>query len=388
MRIILIGNYPPDRQESMERFAIMLLEGFLQAGIATDVWRPLVFFGRGVRSTTTGLGKWLGYLDKWILFPLILRWRLMFIKDKELRFHICDHSNAPYLAHLPAKRTAITCHDVLAIRGAMGHADVYCPASSMGKVLQKWILYHLQKAEKLAAVSAATLAQLETLAHPTRQHSNWQVIYNAFNADFSPLPHEEARTLLDQLGLDPDMPYLLHVGSALPRKNRKLLFHMLKALGDGWQGKVCFAGIAIDQDLRMHMQELGLSDRVVSITKPDHFTLRALYSSCAAFVFPSYSEGFGWPLIEAQASGVPVIASNVAPLPEISGGAALHADPDDAESFAQAFLSLQKDSAKKEQLITAGKDNSKRFEIASMIEAYLRLHAITAKKSAYVIESA
>src|ERR1700738_951837 len=145
LRIILIGNYPPDRQESMERFAQMLGAGFGKAGRSIEIWRPEVFFGAFAKSTTSGLGKWLGYIDKWILFPLILRWRLSNKTNRNgaCRFHICDHSNSPYLKCLPPARTVITCHDVLAIRGALGFEDAYVKASLPGRFLQSWILKNL-----------------------------------------------------------------------------------------------------------------------------------------------------------------------------------------------------------------------------------------------------
>jgi len=382
MKIILIGNYRPDRQESMERFARMLCQGFLKEGVEAEIWQPWVVFGKFARTTTSGLGKWLGYLDKWALFPLVLRWKLLSYKSlhhKDARFHICDHSNAPYLAYLPKERTAITCHDVLAIRGAIGYKDAYCPASPMGKVLQQWILRNLKLANKLAAVSAQTLQQLRDLtADKVAPDKDWQVIYNAFNADFKPVLAREAIPLLQKAGLDLDRPYLLHVGSALPRKNRKLLVDMLHLIRDEWPGVVCFAGQPLDEALLTHIRKLQLEARVQSVVKPDHQTLLALYSSCEVFIFPSFSEGFGWPLIEAQACGAPVIASAIAPLPEVTGGVALHADPYDAKTFAEAFFRLQ-DTIFKNQLIQKAYKNCERFLPERMIAAYGDLHTLPMK---------
>src|SRR5687767_14147825 len=95
-KIILIGNYPPDKQESMERFAQMLIQGFNNKGFETELWRPKVFFGSYVKSTKEGFGKWVGYFDKWILFPLILLWRVNTQRSRyaNVIFHICDHSNS------------------------------------------------------------------------------------------------------------------------------------------------------------------------------------------------------------------------------------------------------------------------------------------------------
>ncbi len=80
-------------------------------------------------------------------------------------------------------------------------------------------------------------------------------------------------------------------------------------------------------------------------------------------------------MIEAQACGTPVIASNLEPLPEVSGGAALLADPHDARSFAVALLQLN-DAAVRESLIVQGFKNATRFGLAPMIDGYLALHGL------------
>jgi glycosyltransferase involved in cell wall biosynthesis len=375
MRIILIGNYPPDGQESMERYASMLNLGFQNAGIQSEIWRPTVFFGT-VFKTTRGLGKWIGYIDKWILFPIILWWRLRKkFNNSSVRFHICDHSNAPYLKYLPVDRTIITCHDALAIRGAFGYDDAYCPATPAGKILQKWILQGLLKAGTLVASAQLTLDQLDELSNgKSINKKNWHVIPLAFNDNFTRMEKQQINRLLTQAGIIPAVPFLLHVGSALPRKNRKMLIDMVAIMGDNWDGKIYFAGEAADDELMRRALSKGLQDRVVSLVKPNHETLVALYSACEAFVFPSFSEGFGWPIMEAQACGAPVIASSLAPLPEVSGGAALHAHPTKPEEFAAAFLSLKKDEKLRNQVIQKGLENITRFKPDRIINSYLALH--------------
>jgi glycosyltransferase involved in cell wall biosynthesis len=377
MKFILIGNYRPDKQESMERFAQMMATGLREAGHEAIIWRPRVLFARWSVSTTVGLGKWLGYVDKWIVFPWLLRWRLVTLQTdsaaQPVNFHICDHSNSAYLRPLPAARTAITCHDVLAIRGALGYADAHCPASGPGKLMQGWILRNLRQAKRLAAVSHLTLNQLRELSPVAVADQNWCVIHNAFNADFSPLPLDRRQQLLSAIGLPDGVPFLLHVGSGLPRKNRSLLLHMAHALGVDWPGLICFAGEELDESLKTEAEALGLGGRVRSVVKPDHPTLVALYSASTCFVFPSYSEGFGWPVIEAQACGTPVIASDVAPMPEVSGGAAIHANPHEPNAWATALRTLQ-DPTVRAQVVEAGYLNSKNFAPARMIEAYVALH--------------
>lgn len=370
MRLILVGNYPPDRQQSMERFSKMLEAGFIEAGHEVNVWKPCAVFGKLAATTVSGVGKWLGYLDKWVIFPIALRVRSS--SGEGTYYHICDHSNAPYLAHLPAGRSSITCHDVLAIRGALGHVDAFCPASRFGRIFQKWILRGLAGAPRLAAVSGLTMRQLKELLPGGGGTGEWRVIHNAFNGDFFPMHKKEAKPLLEKSGVDVAVGFILHVGSDLARKNRRMLLGMASLLVGKWDGKICFAGHGMDVELRKEAERLGLVDRVVEVQGPDHDTLVALYSSCEAFVFPSYSEGFGWPLIEAQACGAPVIASNVEPMPEVSGGAAIHANPDDVCAFAEALLSLREDGIR-EKTIAGGLKNSERFTRENMVRDYYEL---------------
>ncbi|WP_276373432.1 glycosyltransferase [Chryseolinea sp. H1M3-3] len=382
MRIILIGNYSHDKQESMQRFAEMLNRGILNAGYKAEIWKPDIIVGALTDKTTGGIAKWLGYIDKYIIFPLVLMWRL---RDKKLkkastRFHVCDHSNSPYLKFLPKDRTGITCHDVLAIRGAMGYQDAYCEASITGKILQRWILRNLTKSRLLAAASRLTLSQLENLSSHQDAKKDWRVIHLGFNAKFAPLEIEQRLPLLVKANVKTDVPFILHVGSDQPRKNRKMLMDMVAELGTQWTGNIYYAGQGIGDDIRSHAKALGLGERVFSVVNPDHQTLLALYSACEAFVFPSFSEGFGWPLIEAQACGAPVIASMIEPMPEVSNGTALHADPTKPKEFAAAFLKL-KDQNFRANVIRNGFANASEYSVDRMINSYLALHGLMPNNS-------
>jgi glycosyltransferase involved in cell wall biosynthesis len=375
-RFILIGNYPPDGQESMRRFAELLAEGLTARNIAVEVIAPRrILVPRGA-NTTNGLWKWIAYLDKWVVFPFSLRKTVNKQRRQfgdQVRYHICDHSNAPYLAHLPAKQTGITCHDVLAIRSALGYPAAYCEVSRTGILLQRWIWRHLRQAPRIGCVSHLTLQHLCEVAGKQEPQAGWTAVHNAFNANFARIDETTANAILAKQGIALPRPFLLHVGSNLPRKNRRMLLSMIGSGNQPWPGHVCFAGAALNAQLVAEAKKLGVLDRIHSVTRPDHTTLCALYGLAQAFVFPSFSEGFGWPLIEAQACGAPVIASNYEPLPEVSGGAALHADPHNVDAFVAALRQLN-DFALRNSLIEAGLKNASRFDVNAMISKYLALH--------------
>lgn len=355
----------------MAKFADLLHSGIHQQRESVSIWVPPTVFGKLAQSTNSGLGKWLGYIDKWLIsLPLLF---VLSTFKRNTYFHIADHSNSPYISVLPKNRTSITCHDVLAIRGALGYEDAHCQASRAGRILQQWILKNLLRAKKLATVSELTMQQLKELGESADAESDWRVIHNAFNANFYPMDLTRSNELLQRSGIKTDQKFILHIGSNLPRKNRKMLLEMVAKLGNTWEGEICFAGQPMDESLRQRAAEFGIaSDRILEVPSPDHETLVALYTRCHAMIFPSYSEGFGWPVIEAQACGAPVIASDVQPMPEVSGGAALHVAPDDADGFAEALSQLDCEE-KRAELREAGLQNTQRFGVGKMIDAYINL---------------
>lgn len=370
--IVLIGNYPADRQESMIRFADMLCKEFDHKGFKVQIWQPLVVLGR-FAGNNAFLNKWLGYFDKWIIFPTLIKYRLLKFKEEKskLRFHVCDHSNSPYLAHLPLNQSSITCHDVIAIKAGLGYSGTNQTTSRFGKILQKWILKNLINAQNLATVSEFTMGELKEIIQGVNiEGKNWRVILNPFNANFYPMSLQEQIQIREELNIGGQGKYILHVGSKLPRKNRPMLLKMVDVLKEGYDGYICYAGEVEDDELNKEVEKLGFADRVIFVLKPSHDMLRKLYASCYAFIFPSFNEGFGWPLIEAQACGVPVIASNVMPMPEVGGMGALYADPFSPADFASSFRKLY-DKDLRNELIEAGYNNCKRFKTEKIIDEYI-----------------
>jgi glycosyltransferase involved in cell wall biosynthesis len=373
-KIVLIGNYRPDKQYSMQIFQELIEEGYAASKLSVSVIRPSEFLGI-LSCNSPNLIKWFGYVDKFLLFPL----RLLVIRLessillKRVNYHICDHSNAFYLYFLPSYKTIISCHDVLAIRAGLGYTDSYCSTTKSGKILQRIILNALSGAKKLAAVSEFTLNQLVEIDTQSQLKKKWVTIHNALSEKFMPLPEDQIEEVLKKYQCLKGKAILLHVGSGLERKNRKLLIKMIYELQEDWDGILVLAGAPLNEELLNLIDRLEVRERIVEIHRPTNTEIIALYSSCEAMIFPSYSEGFGWPIIEAQACGAPVITSNKAPMmSEVGGKAALYANPDDAKSFANQFRKLNNQDFRNE-VIRLGYENSKRFDFKNTMHQYVQL---------------
>jgi glycosyltransferase involved in cell wall biosynthesis len=366
MRVLLVANYEPDGSESMLRYAVWLERTLKARGHFVTLARPRPFFSRVARNTAAR--KYLGYLDKFLLFPPHLR-RLAGTHDL---VHVVDHSNSMYLRTVRRKPSLITCHDVLAIRAARGEFPE-SPTGWTGRLLQRWILSGLVGARNVLCVSVKTFDDLRALTVDTdevgRAGVQVRVVYNALNWSFRPgaeLPTE----LTTRLGLKPGEPYLLHLGGNDWYKNRAgalRIFARMARTKEFSNAKLVLAGKPCSPALRDLIREEQLGARAIEagvVTNPE---LQALYGNALALLFPSLEEGFGWPILEAQACGCRVITTCRPPMSEVAGEGAILIDPADAEAAAATIALGLKD---REKLLADGFRNLERFDQEAIADQY------------------
>lgn len=372
MKILLVANYKTDRQESMLRFADALGDGLRAEGQQVEIARPAPFFGR-LKSGATGLGKWLGYLDKFLLFPPRLR---AAARSADV-VHIVDHSNAMYRPQIANRPHLITCHDMLAIRSAQGEFSENRTGFT-GCLLQRWILQQLKKARRLACISKATCRDVLRLTG--LPEGRVETIPMGLNHAYA--PNEEVATAAEArrngLAFDPQVfakhalparPYVLHVGGTQWYKNRRGVVAIHAAL------------VEFDPANALRLVVVGPRDpwggeHVEYRHGVSHEGLAALYSGAEALLFPSLEEGFGWPILEAQVCGCPVITTGKAPMTEVGGNAALYlADPHDAKAGARKLAEfLQSPADHRRSLVEGGFANAAQFTTKRMIQEYLALY--------------
>ena len=185
-------------------------------------------------------------------------------------------------------------------------------------------------------------------------------VYLAADPRFSPQPAERVAVLADRYGLP--QSYVLFVGTFEPRKNVAGLLSAYAQLSPSAPPLVLAGNTGwLFDDAHRRVQDLGLSGRVKFLADLPGEELPALYSGAAAFCLPSYYEGFGLPLLEALACGVPAVVADRASLPEIAGGAAALCNPDDPASIAQALEKVLGDTDYRRSLVHRGHDRVKQF---------------------------
>ena len=161
-------------------------------------------------------------------------------------------------------------------------------------------------------------------------------------------------------------PYLLYVGRNEPHKNIKAVILAYAKLPEYLQEKynLVLAGKEdekYNQSIREMIARYQLEDKVIFTGYVEESELPYIYSGAAVFVFPSFYEGFGLPILEAMACGVPVVASNASSLPEVGGEAALYSNPTDVLKISANIESLLEDTLLREEMIRRGLMQIKNF---------------------------
>lgn len=175
-----------------------------------------------------------------------------------------------------------------------------------------------------------------------------------------------------------DKPFIFNVGSIEPRKNisglmeaysilenkYKKSFDLVIAGGKGW----------LNSGIYKKKEELNLAGNVKFIGYVDDDDLPYLYNSAELFVYPSFYEGFGLPILEAMACGCPVITSNSASMPEVSGDAAILIDPEKTDMLETAIESVLKNRGKHKSMKEKGLKQAEKFSWTKCAQETLRVY--------------
>lgn len=215
-----------------------------------------------------------------------------------------------------------------------------------------------RRAAALIAGSEFIAQEITTLLGVPRERIH--VIYHGIDPSFHPLPAAEVAAFKQQTGL-PER-FILYLGTLEPRKNLRRLVrafarlplrdvHLILAGGKGWFYEEVFAEV----------ERLGIQDRVhfPGYVAPE--TLNLWYNAAEASAYLSLYEGFGFPVLEALACGVPTLTSATASLKEAAGDGALLAPPEDEAAIADGLLRLLSDADLRADLRQRGLRHAQQF---------------------------
>jgi glycosyltransferase involved in cell wall biosynthesis len=217
-----------------------------------------------------------------------------------------------------------------------------------------------QRADRVIAVSRHTAEDIVEFFKIDPQKI--RVIYHGIDEVFHHGVSEDSVSMVKQKFHIQTPSYLLFVGTLEPRKNLPTLIRSFQSLPNLHSefSLVLAGGFGWRYDEVVELSR-GLENRVILTGYITPEELISLYSGASLFIYPSFYEGFGMPLLEAMAMGVPIVASKTSSIPEVVGNAAFLFDPLSAEDLATAISRMIEDSSLSDSLRVKGKQRVKMF---------------------------
>ncbi len=218
-----------------------------------------------------------------------------------------------------------------------------------------WLDWPVSRVAAVTTVSGQIKGEIVqfTGCSPDKVH----VIHNAASPAFSPSP----------LAFESERPRILHVGTA-PNKNLPRLIAAIV----GWPCVLVIVGRLSSADLVLLRDSRIDFENYVDLTTSG---LVAQYHASDVVAFASLYEGFGVPILEAQAVGRPLLTSDRSPMNEVAGAGACLVDPSDVPAIRDALQRIASDGEYRQRLVAAGFENVKRFSPKEIAEQYYQLYA-------------
>ena len=267
-------------------------------------------------------------------------------------FHSPDFVLPPTSGNIP---TLLTVHDLSFLHYPETFPD------ALVDYLNRIVPWSVNRSTHILADSIATREDLLSLWQVPAEKVT--VLYSGVSERFRPLEDSRKITAVRQkYGLD-ERPYVLAVGTVQPRKNYQMLIRAFRPVAMHLPHDLAFAGGKgwLDVGMKSEVERQGLNERVRFTGFVADEDLPALYCGASMLAFPSLYEGFGLPVLEAMACGLPCIISDASSLPEVGGDAAIQIPPTNETMWAEAMLGLLTDEEKQAKMIEAGFSQARSF---------------------------
>jgi len=264
------------------------------------------------------------------LYPLDVRGRAADL------FHVLDHGYGHLVRALDPDRTIVTCHDLMPLLSADRRIPIRVPANVVRTFRLR--IREMGRAWRIITDSEATRDTL--LEYTDIQASRIKVVLCGVNRIFQPREPDEVETTRLRLGVPIEAQVVLQVATGGRYKNTPGLLRAFARLRRKLGKRVVLIriGAPLYEDEADLVSSLGLTDAIQYIgTVPSDSALAEWYRCAAVLAFPSLWEGFGWPPLEAMASGTPVVASRIPAIQEVVRQAAMLVDPENDQELALAL---------------------------------------------------
>jgi len=264
-------------------------------------------------------------------------------------------------------RTVLTVHDLSFLRVP----ETASPG--LRRYLEDVVPRSVQRANYVLADSEATKHDL--IRYYQTAAEKIEVLYSGVDSRFRPITDTlEINRVRQQYNIL-DRPYILSVGTVQPRKNYPTLIEAVSRLN---HPEICVVIVGgkgwLDDPIFEAIHKLRMQDRVIFAGFVADDDLPALYSGSLCMALPSLYEGFGLPVLEAMACGVPVITSNLSSLPEVAGEAGILVTPTSLDEITNALERIITDTALRETMITRGLHQAQKFSWETGAQQLLRVY--------------
>lgn len=345
MTVCLIGDPPSERFHSMEIYEKALAEG-LTGIMGIELRRRQWPFCRGVPKNKI-LATAQIYWNRHWFYPSRLK-----IPAADV-YHILDQTYAHLLARLPPGKTVITCHDLMPMM-VEGYGNSW--GGKLSQASFRSSVAYLHRARYILADSEATKRALIDILN-----------INERNVNVVPLGVEDMFCPCDPTmdhPMEDEVRYILQVGAtAEPYKNTMNILRSFSLLlkNIGGQIKLLKVGKAYTKEQQSYIEEEGLAPHILHLGFVERKELPSVYRRSAVLLMPSLYEGFGMPLLEAMACGIPVVTADRGSIREVAGEAALYVDPMDPGDIAHGLVKVLSDNTLRQELIARGYSNAKKY---------------------------
>jgi glycosyltransferase involved in cell wall biosynthesis len=277
-------------------------------------------------------------------------------------YHVVDHGNAQLLWRLPRWKTVVTCHDLYPLALATGRLR-FPGAPGRAQMLPTALrLRALRRARLILTVSRHTADECQRyLGIPA---ARLRVVYESVPSEFwAPCDSAEAAAGRARLGLRPEDLIVLHVGSNASRKNLAAVCGVVAGLGTrtGRPVKLVKVGPRLGDREVDALRIAGRGGDVRNAGQVDTAELIRIYHAATVLLYPSFYEGFCRPVVEAMATGLPVVASRAGAIPEVAAGAASLHDPEDVEEMAARIAEIGENPGLRKEMAESGREAARRF---------------------------